>query len=180
MFFKGKRPRRGSARPSKNRKSSGKPKKIVLESLEPRVLLSTINVAAGVLTADLNATPDAVTITQTAVADDGGIVVALNINGTVTTYGSSTVGIQSLNLAGLGGDDSFTFATKVDVPVVIDGGDGTDSIVGPNADNEWTVTGLNAGHTNGDILVFTNVENLTGGTGADNFVIMDVGSVSGT
>src|ERR1051325_8388586 len=122
MFFKGRRLRR-SARASKTRRSPSKTNKIILESLEPRLLLSTITVTDGVLTATLDDTPEAVQIQQTDVASDGGVVLTLSINGgAATSYGDASVGIKSVSMLGKGGDDTFTFGTPVDIPVEIDGG----------------------------------------------------------
>src|SRR5262245_4608131 len=179
MFPRGRRPKRGPARKTHSRKTFTKPRKIVVESLEPRLLLSSVSVVDGVLTADLNAGPDIVQIVQQAVAEDGGVIIDLTVNGTTTTYGDSSTGIQSLKLSGLAGADSFTFASPVDVPIEIDGGADADTIIGPNTDTEWTLTGANAGHTNGDLLIFTNVETITGGTAQDNYILLG-GSLTGT
>jgi hypothetical protein len=59
------------------------------------------------------------------------------------------------------------------------GGSGANTLVGPNTDTTWNITGTNAGTMTGGIS-FTAFQNLTGGSGADNFVVSDGAGVSGT
>ncbi len=60
--------------------------------------------------------------------------------------------------------------TPVDAEsVTVDGGAGTDTLVGGDAGSAWRVTGANAGTL--DSLAFRNVENLTGGAGDDTFAL---------
>ena len=64
--------------------------------------------------------------------------------------------------------------------VTFDGGGGNDTLVGPDADTTWTVSGTNAGTLGGPIsFAFANVENLTGGGGTDTFAFTPAGSVAG-
>ncbi len=87
----------------------------------------------------------------------------------VTIHGEA--GNDLLNLNARTGTGLYTF----------DGGADTDTLVGPNAAQTWNVTGADAGHINGtNVVVFDAVENLTGGTNNDTFVIATGGSVSGT
>jgi hypothetical protein len=59
------------------------------------------------------------------------------------------------------------------------GSTATDTLIGPDVSNTWTIAGSNAGtlSTAGD---FTSFENLTGGTAGDLFVLDATASVSGT
>ena len=52
------------------------------------------------------------------------------------------------------------------------GGTGTDTILGPNTTNAWTITGT-AGAGTGTLngRAFSAIENLTGGSEADNLAI---------
>ena len=64
--------------------------------------------------------------------------------------------------------------------VTFDGGGSNDTLFGPDTDTTWTVSGPNAGTLGGLVpVVFTNVENLTGGSGADTFAFAPSGSVAG-
>jgi hypothetical protein len=59
------------------------------------------------------------------------------------------------------------------------GGPGTtNTLIGANATNTWTITGLNNGTVNG--YSFTGFQDLTGGTMADTFVFQRAGSIAGT
>jgi len=60
------------------------------------------------------------------------------------------------------------------------GGSASDTLVGGNVANTWDVTGSNAGNIGGaGVFDFSGVENLTGGTDADAFVLSDAAGVSG-
>jgi Ca2+-binding RTX toxin-like protein len=55
------------------------------------------------------------------------------------------------------------------------GGTGTNTLVGPNVNNTWNVTGANAGSFGK--VSFTKVGNLVGGTGVDTFKFSPAGSI---
>ena len=64
--------------------------------------------------------------------------------------------------------------------VAFDGAGGSDTLIGPDGDSTWTITGANAGTLGGAIpLSFANVENLTGGAGNDTFAFAPAGNVAG-
>jgi uncharacterized delta-60 repeat protein len=75
----------------------------------------------------------------------------------------------------LGGDDKDTFTFNgtqgngLGAATTIDGGTGTNTLFGPNVGTVFTVTGRNAGIVGDANYVFSNIENLTGGTGNDTF-----------
>jgi hypothetical protein len=48
------------------------------------------------------------------------------------------------------------------------GGSGTNTLVGPNTTNTWTITGADAGSLNGGVS-FSGIANLVGGSGVDTF-----------
>ena len=77
------------------------------------------------------------------------------------------------NLAGGAGDDTFTFENNASIMGDLTGGAGTDTLIGDDDGNTFTLTGNGAGMLAGKITGggFTNVENLTGGAGADTFNI---------
>src|SRR5687767_3372571 len=51
----------------------------------------------------------------------------------------------------------------------IDGGDGSDTLIGFNTANTWKLTGEQSGNLNGS-LHFSGIENLMGGTSTDSFL----------
>src|SRR5262249_6749205 len=57
-------------------------------------------------------------------------------------------------------------------------GNGTDTLVGPNITNTWTITGTDVGNLDG-MVSFTRVANLRGGTGVDTFAIATGGRMVG-
>ena len=145
----------------------------MLEALEPRLLMSADP------TVSLNATADIVTILQEATpGGDGKGIIDLTVNGTTTTYQDGANGLNSLTIQGLGGNDSFTFGGEVTVAVSIDGGDGTDTITGPDQDTDWLIDSANGG-TFGGIHTFSNLESLVGGAADDNFAFGPAGSLTG-
>ena len=78
------------------------------------------------------------------------------------------------NISGLGGADVFNM--NAGVSGTVDGGDGSDVIVGAAAANEFVVNAADSGTVNGTL--FVNAENLTGGASGDIFTI--TAGLSGT
>jgi len=75
------------------------------------------------------------------------------------------------------GGNTFTVANQPQgFNMNVDGGTGTNTLVGPNASNTWNVTGHNSG-TLGSVS-FAKMQNLVGGTGVDVFQFASAGSVS--
>ena len=83
------------------------------------------------------------------------------------------------NLTGGSGNDSFVIATGATAAGVIDGGAGSNTLTGPNLNETWHVTSANAGNITGVVSMFQNIQNLIGGSGADDFVFADGGTLSG-
>ncbi len=77
-----------------------------------------------------------------------------------------------------GGDDRFDFTQGGVVGGVINGGTDDDSLVGDNANRNWTVSGLGSGSATG-IGSFDQIENLLGGSGVDTFTLA-AGTLAGT
>src|SRR5204862_7642344 len=71
-----------------------------------------------------------------------------------------------LRLLGGAGDDTFVFAGGSPTSE-ISGGDGTNTIIGPDAGAAWRLDGPGAGSVNG--TRFTAVARLVGGAGSDTF-----------
>ncbi|MEM9217176.1 MAG: CHAT domain-containing protein [Cyanobacteria bacterium P01_F01_bin.150] len=97
-------------------------------------------------------------------ANDSFTFAATN-TGTVTGIRVSAIE----TLSGMDGDDSFIF----DGGSIsnLDGGTGTDSVIGDDTANSWAIASANAGTLNG--TNFSDVEAITGGTAADTFVLAD-------
>ncbi|NEP13893.1 MAG: CHAT domain-containing protein [Symploca sp. SIO2C1] len=71
-----------------------------------------------------------------------------------------------------GGTSTDTFILDGGSVTNINGGGGSNTIVGENTLNTWNLTGLNSGNVNGTNN-FTGIQNLTGGTLDDSFVVGD-------
>lgn len=82
-----------------------------------------------------------------------------------------------VRIDGRGGDDRFTVREGTGANVVLEGGTGRDTLVGPNQVNTWRITATNAGRLGA--IAFTNVENLTGGRLADHFLLSSNIGVAG-
>jgi hypothetical protein len=54
-----------------------------------------------------------------------------------------------------------------------------DTLVAPNSNNTWQITGNNEGNINSGAITFSSIENLTGGSLNDTFVFADQIGVSG-
>src|SRR5262249_52757148 len=83
------------------------------------------------------------------------------------------------NLTGGTGADTFQFTTGT-LSGNINGAAGTDTPIADNNGRTFTVHAPSGGTLSGDLGgTFANVENLTGGTGADTFAFTGSGSVAG-
>ena len=114
----------------------------------------------------------------------------VNVAGTsVPTTVSTNAGADAVTVAGVGlaaaltvntgsEDDAVTFVSSPASPVLVDGGAGNDTLVGPDSGATFTLTGVNAGSTAGG--TFVGVENLRGGSGNDTLAFTAGGSLSGT
>jgi hypothetical protein len=83
--------------------------------------------------------------------------------------GPVTVNLGAGTASGIGG----TFANIGNFV----GSAGSDTVIGPNDATTWDISGANAESVNGS--TFTSFENLTGGSGPDDFMFQRGGSVSG-
>ena len=87
-----------------------------------------------------------------------------------------------VNVTGSAGDDHIRVdlsATALPAVVSINGGGGSDTLVGPAADTTWTISGVNSGTVAG--IGFTGFSALLGSSdNADTFVLGASGSVSGS
>lgn len=91
------------------------------------------------------------------------------LNGTITFENFN-------NLTGGADVDSFTFNGGT-IDGLVSGGSGSDTLIGDNASNTWTISANDAGTLNA--LSFTGIENLTGNLGVDTFLFSNGSSISG-
>jgi hypothetical protein len=120
---------------------------------------------------------------------NGNIIVGDNNGDKFTIKGTDAGSIAAVlpsgfsdiqNLIGGSGADTFTFSGFGLLTGVIDGGGGNNTIVGNNSGDDFVINGGNAGLItslldNG----FVNVQNLTGGSGADTVSLLPGGSIAG-
>ena len=100
----------------------------------------------------------------------------IDADGVVDTLTLS--GVSSVTISGSAADDRVTIELDGEsaVSVLFDGGDGTDTFVGPGGNRTWAVDGPGAGSVGG--VSFTGVEALEGAAGnEDTFVFGDAGTV---
>jgi Ca2+-binding RTX toxin-like protein len=107
-------------------------------------------------------------------ADGGGVSGVIDGSGGINTldYSAYTTAV-TVNLET--GEATGTAGMKNIQNLV--GGQGVDTIIGPDTDTTWNITGADTGNVAG--IIFAGFENLTGGTGADTFVFADGSSMSG-
>src|SRR6185295_15953603 len=108
--------------------------------------------------------------------------------GGATQVTSNTVDVLLTSITGniqvntLGGNDTLSVSFSggpLGKLIVFDGGAGADTLVGPDATETWNIIQPGSGNITGLVSSFTNIENLTGGSGSDSFVFANAGSVSG-
>ncbi|HYH63157.1 MAG TPA: VCBS repeat-containing protein [Urbifossiella sp.] len=131
--------------------------------------------------------PDVITVRQVAAQDAGVPVQAIevlvrNAAGVDVLYYRDRVDrIDSIRLQGTADNETFIIDPAVSKVVSVNGGFGTDSVIGPAAATLWTINGVGrgTGDTAGTDFDFQNVENVLGNAGADTFVFTGTGSLAG-
>jgi len=113
----------------------------------------------------------------------GGLVIQGGNTGSSYTVQNATI---ATNITAGSGNDTFTLADTgaATQAVTFNGGGGTNTLVGANQTNVWTINAANAGtlKAGGEPAdSFSNIQNLTGGTGANSFVFANnTASISGS
>ena len=92
-----------------------------------------------------------------------------NLTGGVQADTFTLTASLSGNLSAGDGDDVISLSGGASVSGLISGNAGTDTLRGPDINNSWAITGSDAGTLN--TSSFAEIENLTGGTGNDNFSV---------
>jgi Ca2+-binding RTX toxin-like protein len=85
--------------------------------------------------------------------------------------------IETWKVFGQAGNDTFTVTPGS--KSTVNGGTGTNTLIGPNVPNVWNLGGTNAGNLNGT-TTFTLIQNLTGGIVSDAFKLSGSSTFSGT
>jgi Ca2+-binding RTX toxin-like protein len=84
-----------------------------------------------------------------------------------------------VSILGGSGNDTFTVASPLSANgIKIDGGGGTNTLIGPNTANTWRISGLDRGALGR--ISFVSFANLVGGPGVDKFQFAPSGQLSGT
>jgi hypothetical protein len=128
--------------------------------------------------------------TDTLNVNDQGTVAARTYTvtpGTVAWTGGPPVnyaGLGAVNLNGGSGNDNYVLVgTSPTAALTATGGSGTNTVTGSNAGNSWSVAGSNAGSLTGPVYLslaaFTNMVNLTAGSGGDRFSFADGAAITG-
>lgn len=104
------------------------------------------------------------------------------LNGSLDGVDDGTVGLISFidfnNLTGGTDTDSFILSGGT-LSGTLNGGDGTDTLVGDNLPNTWNIASADAGTATAIGGGFSSIENLTGNANTDNFIFADGSSLSG-
>src|SRR5262249_42108936 len=110
-----------------------------------------------------------------------GSQLSVTVNGITTTYDQSAVASLTIN-AGAGNDQVTILSTAPGKPVTVNGEDGSDTLAGPNSTNTRSISSLSGGNifNSSGALVFSSIENVTGGSGTDRFAFHSPGNISGT
>ena len=168
-------------------------RKVLLEAMEPRLLLSAdpaFSADAGALTAQFTGANDLIGIEMMSseASANGGVILKFTYDDAgVTksiTKGDATDGITALTIKGGAGDDRITLVNDLVIPLTVDGEAGNDTLVGQPLGTEWTIEGADSGSATG-IVNFSGIENLVGGSdptpgrGVDIFEFEAAGSISG-
>jgi len=104
---------------------------------------------------------------------------------TITADDTGTVGSIAFdtfeNLEGGTNNDTFTFNGAFQISGSIDGIAGTNTIIGPDLATDWQVTSTDGGTLDPGVgtTLFTNIQNLTGGSPTDDFAFADGQGLTG-
>jgi Ca2+-binding RTX toxin-like protein len=150
------------------RAAAKKRRKVLFEPLEPRILLSSDPFS---YTAAANTAVDLTLRLQEVSGID--TLQLINNSDQSVLQSQALADTSAVEITGSDLDDRFTIDLDFDdladsLPLTFTGGTGNDTLRGPDGDNTWDITGFNTGTLN-DQLLFTDLENLVGGSGADAF-----------
>lgn len=123
--------------------------------------------------------------TDTLTLDDAASASArtFNVSSAAIAFGGVSLAIfdasvEMTNLLGGSGADAFDVNAVPLTGLSLDGGAGANKLSGPFATNVWSIAAVNAGTLNTTVK-FKNVPSLTGGAGADRFVLANAKGLTG-
>ncbi|MDJ0863876.1 MAG: LEPR-XLL domain-containing protein, partial [Gammaproteobacteria bacterium] len=160
-------------------------RKVVFESLEPRLLLSADLSFTALTASDLSLRQQTVNgveyleIVNNDATDPAESVVAsqaLDDTSAVFITGSAEADRVTVDLASF--DDAFLVPITVTDPTAGDGRSLADALGIIRADSTWQLNGLDAGVV--EAIVFSGIENLVGGSGSNTFIFEDGAMLSGS
>lgn len=151
-------------------------------------VIGTINGGTGTATLDysLYTTGVNVNLMTGSATGTGGVSNILDVTGSplkdvITGNNANNVirgnGGKDILLGGGSGNHTFILSATQTSGATVIGGTGSDTLVGANVSNTWTLTGPNTGTVHG--TQFTAIANLQGGTALDTFRFLAGGSVTG-
>ena len=117
--------------------------------------------------------------TSTLIGPDRDITWNITGPNTGTLGGANFVlfsGVEALR--GASHADRFVVNSGGSISGGIDGGNGTDTVVGADTANSWNLTGSDAGMLNGSSK-FSGIANITGGAGDDAFTVASTDNFAG-
>lgn len=113
---------------------------------------------------------------------------AFSSGGFLTGSVSGAAGNNTLDYSAISGPITLNLQTGTSTAIgqtfsliqnLIGGSGSGDTLIGPNVNSTWTITGANSGNVNGTFN-FSAVENLTGGTQNDTFKMAPGGFIGGS
>src|SRR5262249_29205792 len=118
-----------------------------------------------------NSAAESYTITYTTVARSGSALISYAGVGILVLNGSS------------GGNSFIVHSTASGTSTTLKGGGGSNTLMGSDAVNTWTISGRNSGTVGGlellPVVTFSSIQNLIGGADTDTFAFADGQGVDG-
>jgi len=111
-------------------------------------------------------------------------IITADNEGTINPAAVGTTSLTNIQVwEGGTQDDTFTFSNAFQISGGIQGGNGNNTIQGPNVITPWAITGNDQGNLNPTGATgptsFTDIGTLLGGSAADNFTFSGAGYLSG-
>ncbi len=100
----------------------------------------------------------------------------------VLVHTQAAASVNSLEIRDSNDDDIIHIEDDLGFDVLVDGygGGGFDTLIGPDSATQWTLNNANQGHVDQIRTTFRDIENLTGGSANDTFVLETLGQLAGT
>lgn len=167
-----------------NDNSAGSVDQVTIQSFSVPL---TVNTGAGNDTFSMTSSPSGVDVAVNGEADWDTLtgpnsVNAWNLSGAQAGTLNTRVAFTGMeHLTGGSSSDTFTVVDLGYVFGVIDGGAGTNTVVGPNRAVTWTIDAANGGSFSNGVRnqTFAHMTNLTGGNAVDQFNFRSGGNISG-